>query len=137
MGLEAIFTQFLPRERRRGRHTKIAPARTLLVLLRNLIVDRLALYRIPDWARGHVPQLIGLSEEELGSFNDERIGKALDLLYKADRRSLITRVTSEAVREFQVKLCQIHNDTTTISFFGKYEGQEFLGTIPDLLTYGA
>ena len=129
LDLEATFTKFLPREPRRGRRTKIPPARTLLVLLRNLIVDKLALYRIPDWTRGHVPQLFELTEEDLGSFTDERLGKALDLLYKADRRSLVTQVIFAAVRAFKVELRQIHNDTTTISFFGKYEGQEFLGTV--------
>ncbi len=129
LDLEATFTRFLPREPRRGRRSKIPPAQTLLVLLRNLIVDKLALYRIPDWVRGHVPQLFGLNEGDIDSFTDERLGKALDLLYQADRRSLITQVVREAVRVFKVELRQIHNDTTTISFFGKYEGQEFLGTV--------
>jgi transposase len=129
LNLEAIFLQFLPKQRGRGRRPKVPPVQTLLVLLRNLIIDRLALYRIPEWARGHVPDLFELTEEDLRSFDDERFARALDLLYEADRRGLVTRVIREAVRAFKVKLRQIHNDTTSVSFFGKYEGQDFLGTL--------
>jgi len=124
-----ILTKFLPQQRGRGRRPKVAPEQTLLVLLRNLVVARLPLYRIGEWARGHVTDLFELTEADLSSFDDERFSRALDLLYEADRRGLVTRVILEAVRAFKVNLRQIHNDTTTVSFFGKYEDQDFLGTV--------
>lgn len=127
--VEEILTRFLPEQRGRGRRPKIPPTQTLLVLLRNLITERLALYRIPEWARSHVPELFELTEEDLSSLHDERFARALDLLYQADRRALVTQVIREAVRAFKVNLRQIHNDTTSISFFGKYKGQDFLGSV--------
>jgi transposase len=126
---EGVVSRFLACGRRRGRPWKIPPARTLSVLLKNLVINRLALYRIPAWANSHVPELFELTERDVASLTDERLGSALDLLYRADRRGLVTELTRRAVRAFKVELRQIHNDTTTVSFFGTYEGQDFLGTV--------
>jgi transposase len=129
IGFEDVVEHFVPTRRRRGRPWKLAPARTLSVLLGNLVVNRLALYRVPDWVNGHVPELFNLTAEEATSLTDERLANALDLLYEADRRSLVTELTRRAVRAFRVELKEIHNDTTTVTFFGKYEGQDSLGTV--------
>ncbi len=120
--LKEALTQFVPKNRGRGRRPKVAPEQTLLVLLQNLVVARLPLYKIGEWARGHVTDVLDLTESDLRSLDDKRLAAALDLLYKADRRSLVTRVIIEATRAFKVNLRQIHNDTTTVSFFGKYAG---------------
>ena len=127
--VQEVLTRFLPEKQGPGRRPKVPPEKVLLVLLRNLIVGRLALYRIGEWARGHVPELFELTDADLRGLDENRLGGALDLLYEADRRGLITRVIREGVLAFKVKLRQIHNDTTTVSFFGKYEAHAFLGTV--------
>jgi transposase len=127
--VEELLRRFLPEKQGRGRRPKVPPEQTLLVLLRNLVVARLPLYRIPEWCRGHVPDLFELTEADLLTLHDERFARALDVLYEADRRSLVTQVIREAVRAFKVNLRQIHNDTTSITFFGKYEARDILGTI--------
>jgi transposase len=127
--IREILTRFVKAKSRRGRPATVGHVDALLVLLRNLVVHKLALYRIPEWAGEHVPELFAMRESELRRLNDEHLARALDILYEADRRDLVTQVTVQAVRNFKVELREIHNDTTTISFFGKYENQDFLGTV--------
>ncbi len=44
----------------------------------------------------------------------------LDRLFDADRASVITEVVLGAVREFDIDLTQMHNDSTTVTFSGGY-----------------
>nr|NIT77160.1 IS1634 family transposase [Thermoplasmata archaeon]NIY03531.1 IS1634 family transposase [Thermoplasmata archaeon] len=130
LDLENILSRYLPREKRRGRRPAVPPEKVLLVLLRNLVLRKDPLYGIPDWVRSHVPELFGLKEAHLGSLGDDRLARALDLLYEADSSRLLTRVILQAVREYRVRLKEIHNDTTTVTFSGRYARQKFqVGTI--------
>src|SRR5215831_14802711 len=65
----------------------------------------------------------GLSPGQAGLLGDDRFGRALERLYRADRASLLTALVVRAVREFQVELRQTHNDTTTVTFAGTYLNQ--------------
>ena len=116
--LEHILRDYLPRADRRCR---IDPATGLLVLLRNLLLSREPLYGVGDWAARHAPDLLGLSHQQLGSLNDDRIGRCLDRLFQNDCGSLALTVATGAVREFKVALDELHNDSTTITFHGDYK----------------
>lgn len=54
--------------------------------------------------------------------NDDRVGRALDALFDADRASLLTKVVLRAVSEFAVDTAQLHNDSTSVSVHGVYSG---------------
>src|SRR5262245_59707279 len=97
---------------------------TLGVLVTNLLLARRPLYGLPEWVARRVPEHLGLPPGQAGLLGDDRFGRALDRLYRADRASLLTAVVVRAVREFQVELRQTHNDTTTVTFAGAYRGQE-------------
>jgi transposase len=108
----------LPREDRRWR---VPTATALLLLVRNLLVCREPLYGVGEWAARHEPARLGLSDEQLGTLNDDRVGRALDRLFDADVASLVLDVTAHAVREFGVELDELHNDSTTVTFHGDYD----------------
>jgi hypothetical protein len=55
--------------------------------------------------------------------NDDRAGRALDHLHRADRASLLTALVLRAVREFDIDLSEQHQDTTTVTFSGEYAHQ--------------
>jgi hypothetical protein len=76
MRLEGHLQAYLPAEDGR---TKPSTAKTLLVLLRNLLLSREPLYGIGEWAARQAPDLLGLSAEEVPRLNDDRTGRALDL----------------------------------------------------------
>ena len=111
-----------------GRYLPAGDARTSLqtqtaigVLVRNLCVEREPLYGLADWAGAFEPQLVGLRAGESGLLNDDRIGRALDQLFDADRGSLLTELVVAAIDEFGVDCSQLHNDSTSIALHGAYE----------------
>jgi transposase len=116
--LEESFRAYLPPQDRRCR---IDPATGLLVLLKNLLLGREPLYGVAAWAARHDPDLIGLSQGQIASLNDDRIGRCLDRLFQNDCGSLALTVATHAIAEFGVGLDQLHNDSTTITFHGDYQ----------------
>ena len=118
LGIAATLGDRLPREDRRWR---ISNSAVLLLLARNLLISREPLYGVGQWAARHEPSLLGLSQDQLAALNDDRVGRALDRLFDADVPSLVLDVATRAVREFDVNLDQLHNDSTTVTFHGDYD----------------
>jgi hypothetical protein len=81
-------------------------ADALLALMKNILVDRNALYAIPEWAALFDAGLISQ-----GKINDDKLARALDRLFAADRATLQTRIVLAAIKGFDLKMDQIHNDT--------------------------
>lgn len=96
-------------------------ASALGFLLRNLVLAHVPLYSLGEWARGGVPALMGLEPQQLRLLNDDRIGRALDRLFDADRQALLTDLVVFTVREFDVGLEEFHNDSTSITLQGRYK----------------
>jgi len=91
------------------------------LLLRNLVLAHAPLYSLGEWACEAVPALMGLEPEQLHLLNDDRVGRALDRLFDADRQALLTDLVVFMVREFKVGLEEFHNDSTSITLQGKYK----------------
>src|SRR3954467_6576509 len=119
--LQDVLRDHLPREDRRSR---VATATGLLVLVKNLLVSREPLYGVGEWAARYAPGRLGLTPAQLPSLNDDRVGRCLDRLFHADIPSLTLAVVAHAVREFGVALDELHNDSTTITVHGDYEGAD-------------
>jgi transposase len=93
-------------------------ADALLTLMKNILIDRNALYAIAEWA--------GLFDAGLlsqGKINDDKLARALDRLFAADRATLQTRIVLAVIKGFDLKMDQIHNDTTSVTVSGAYDGQ--------------
>ena len=106
-----------------GRQPALPTALVLTLLVQNFLLSRLPLYALPDWAARHVPEHLGLQPQQLTLLNDDRCGRALDHLYRADRASLLTALALRTVREFHLDTSEMHQDTTTVTFSGKYADQ--------------
>jgi len=119
--LKSILQDHLPREDRRSR---IPTATGLLLLLKNLLISREPLYGIGEWAARYAPEFLGLGPAQLSSLNDDRVGRCLDRPFDADIPTLALAVVVHAVREFDVDLDELHNDSTTITFHGDYESAD-------------
>lgn len=135
--LDSLLEQFLP-TRKLGRRPRLSPGKTLHVMLTNIMISRLPLYAVSRWAASHVPEPLGLQEGQHELIDDDRIGRALDKLYNADRASLATSLVARAVGEFALRLEQLHSDTTTVTFSGKYADQKAKQDTqrPPLITFG-
>ncbi len=134
--LTTLFEQHLPPLP--GRPPALPTALTLTVLLSNLLLARQPLYAIPAWVARRVPEHLGLQGEQVSLLNDDRIGRALDHLQRADRASLLTALVVHAVRSFNIRLDELHQDTTTVTFCGDYSQQSpsDLADRPPRITFG-
>jgi len=75
---------------------RLAPAKAIGVVVRNLALSHQPLYSMNDWATGHDPAFLGLEPDEVSLINDDRIGRALERLFEADRSSLLGRLVLDA-----------------------------------------
>jgi transposase len=117
MGVGALLERHLPADDAR---VSLPAARAIGVLVRNLCVEREPLYGLADWAAGFEPCLVGLAPGEARLLNDDRVGRALDQLFDADRGSLLAELVLGAIGEFAVDCSQLHNDSTSIALHGAY-----------------
>lgn len=63
-----------------------------------------------------LPLTLGLSAEQVGALNDDRVGRALDELFDCDRQLLLTDVVLRMVQEFRIRLEELHNESTSLTF---------------------
>jgi len=97
-------------------------AEALLALIKNILVERNALYAIGEWAALYDAGLVAQ-----GKIGDDKLGRALDRLFAADRATLQTRIVLAVMTGFDLKMEQIHNDTTSVMVRGAYDGQNAKG----------
>jgi transposase len=117
MRFDHFVRSYLPLADRRCR---IAPSIGISLLLKNVLLSREPLYGIGEWAARFAPEAIGFADTQLPSLNDDRIGRCLDRLFQSDITSMVLALATHVVREFQVDLDELHNDSTTITFHGAY-----------------
>ena len=120
IGLSELFDQYVPTNDRR---CAVPHGRALAVLLRSIVVEREPIYRAQETVHGFAPGLYGLSAEEMQHLSDDRIGRALDRLFDADRAALLTAVVVAVGERFGVQFKELHNDSTSIRFCGQYRTQ--------------
>ncbi len=136
LGLGEILERHVPTHDRR---VTLSYALGLGVLLRSIIVEREPIYRQQETVRTFAPQMYGLDSEGVDQVSDDRIGRALDRLFEADRAALLTEVVIAMVRRFEVCCDELHNDSTTIRFTGQYQrarGRRMQGRRAPCITYG-
>jgi transposase len=137
MRLSGLLERYLPAaEARSG----LAPARAIGLLVCNLCVSRAPLYGLAQWAAPFDPRLLGLEgPDEVGLLNDDRVGRALERLFDADRASLLTELMLGVIAEFGIDCSRLHNDSTSISVHGEYrlaDGREREGKPTVQITFG-
>jgi len=121
MRLREILSEHLPADDSR---TELATVSALLVLVRNVLLSRQPVYGVAEWAAEFAPDLFDLWPEDMARLHDDRLGRSLDRLFDSVGPELILAIVRQVVQEFAVSLDELHNDSTSISFFGAYEGAE-------------
>jgi transposase len=117
LDLEAILLNHLPAHDAR---TKLPVARGLILLVQNLLMSREPLYGLGDWAAQHDPNLLGLTPNQLESINDDRVGRGLGIFFASQRSALLMALMRRVIPAFKLRLDELHNDSTTVSFCGAY-----------------
>ena len=135
IGLEQLLDRHVPSDAR----CAVPHARALGVLLRSIIVEREPIYRQQETVHGFASGMFGFRGQEMEHLCDDRLGRALDRLFDADRAALLTEVALAVGQRFGVKFDEFHNDSTSISFCGQYRGasgRKIRGRSAPAITYG-
>ncbi|MDY0223258.1 MAG: IS1634 family transposase [Desulfobacterium sp.] len=111
-----IFTKYIPA----STGSLAVHAESLCILTANIICDNKPLYKVQDWLSKYSD---GFVEEPVTAklFNDDRLGRSLSALFDSDRHSQMTELAGNAIAVHQLMTDEIHNDSTTVTFIGKYD----------------
>jgi len=98
-------------------------AESLCILTANIICENKPLYKVQEWLSKYSD---GLATEtgEANLFNDDRLARSLTALFHADRHSLMTELSCNAISVHELLTDEIHNDSTSITFKGKYDSPD-------------
>lgn len=118
MQLQGFLERHLPPD---GSRMEIPTSCCLLLLLRNILLSREPLYGQGEWAERFAPELLGLRKQDLDHLNDDRVGRSLDRLFQSNVSEWVLDVVRHVIKEFDVSLDELHNDSTTVSFYGAYD----------------
>jgi len=137
LDLPGLFARHLPPLP--GRPPALSAAAVLGVLLTNLLLARQPLYALSESAARRVAEPLGRLPGTTALLNDDRAGRALDHLHRADRASLLTALVRRAVAAFAIDLSEQPQDTTTVTFSGAYANQAPATQAgrPPLITFGS
>ncbi len=103
--------------------------RGLSVRVCNVLAWREPICGVGQWAARYAPERLHLRHREVELLNDDRIGRCLDRLFDGLDSGLIMAVVRQVIDEFKIRLDELHNDSTTASFYGAYEDAEQEGRV--------
>ncbi|MBC2714832.1 MAG: IS1634 family transposase [Desulfobacteraceae bacterium] len=95
-------------------------AESLCILTANIICENKPLYKVQEWLSRYSDGLDG-EPVDASLFNDDRLARALSALFQSDRHSIMTEVSCNAIAVHKLLTDEIHNDSTTVTFIGKYD----------------
>lgn len=116
LGLFNLFSKYVPSAT--GQLAEHAEG--LCVLTANIICDNKPLYKVQEWLRQYSDGL-RVDPVDASLFNDDRLARDLSALFRSDRHSLMTEVSCKAISVHKLLTDEIHNDSTSVTFIGKYD----------------
>ncbi|MFB6198252.1 MAG: IS1634 family transposase [Halobacteriaceae archaeon] len=107
----------------------LSPGERVLAMVMNLLTDRQALYRMPEFFKGtDIENLFDAwrddDEIEPADVNDDTLGRGLDKIHDAGGLAVASSVIVEALNREDVSMEVLHGDTTSISVEGDYDGTD-------------
>jgi transposase len=117
---------------RTDKRMKLDDDKVLTLLIHNILTTPNALYEMEDWLKPLDAGKVGLTPEETAFIQDDRIGRALARFYDSRHKDVFFRLALRAIKIFDLDCSQIHHDTTSVTFAGKYGGW----SATELLNYG-
>jgi transposase len=116
LDLVNLFAKYVP-----GAPKSLADhAESLCIMTANIICDNKPLYKIQEWLAKYFDDIA--SEPAVAKlFNDDRLARSLSALFESDRHWLMTEVSGNAIAVHNLISDEIHNDSTTVTFIGKYD----------------
>jgi transposase len=126
--IRETISAYLPSDKR----MKLDDDKILTLLIHNILTTPNPLYEMQDWLRPLDAEKVGLRPEEIKYIQDDRIGRGLAKFYHSRHKDVFFRLALRSIKLFKLDCSRIHQDTTTVTFAGKYAGW----SAKELLSYG-
>lgn len=117
---------------------KLDPGTFIALMIHNILGDvNIRLYKMDNFFKDKaLPLFIPWNPNiDLDEINDDRAGRVLDALWKADPKKVFDALALEVIRVHSLETDEIHGDTTSKSFQGAYKNQIEKEDVP-FITYG-
>ena len=102
---------------------EISPGTVIKAIIIDALSGRSPLYRMHEFFETiDTEHLLGQGIYA-SHFNDDRLGRTLDIIYKHGAAQFFSDIVLSAINEFNLNLRMIHADTTSKSVYGNYESQ--------------
>jgi transposase len=102
----------------------VKPGVIALGLVLDTLTGRSPLYRLVDFYEGRDTELLLGERVPANSFNDDTVGRALDLLFETGTRKIFSELAMNAVLKHGISTRAVHFDTTSLNVYGDYEADE-------------
>jgi len=90
LGFRDIISRYLPSHG----NQRIAAVDSLMIMVYNIACGRQPVYELEHWASRLGKRVLPGNGAAMNMLNDDRFGRVLDKLYRADRASLATEIVS-------------------------------------------
>lgn len=101
-------------------HCKLPPGKRLKALVINILGHRQPLYKVERFYREQDVESLFGPDVRADDFNDDSLARGLDKLYAADPWKVYSTLSMSALHALDLKLGELHDDTTSVSVFGAY-----------------
>jgi len=102
----------------------IKPGIVVLGLVLDTLTGRSPLYRLVEFFEGRDTELLLGERVPAGAFNDDTVGRVLDLLFETGTQRIFSELSMTAVRKHEISTRAVHFDTTSVSVYGDYRVDE-------------
>jgi transposase len=117
---------------RADKRMRLDDDKTLTLLIHNILTAPIALYELEDWLTPLDVEKLGITPRDSRFIQDDRMGRALARFYNSRHKDVFFHLALRAIKIFALNCSQIHHDTTTVTFAGKYPSW----SVQELLTHG-
>ena len=111
-----IIGSYVPSDKRK----KLETEDVLSLVIHNILTAPSSLYEFQDWLKPIDLNAINYDERFNDHIYDERIGRDLEAFYDCRNHDVFFKLALNAIEIYDLDCSQIHQDTTTITFSGKY-----------------
>jgi transposase len=102
----------------------VKPGIIVLGLVLDTLTGRSPLYRLEEFFEGRDTELLLGERVRASAFNDDTVGRTLDVLYEAGTQGIFSELAMKAVAQHKISTRAVHFDTTSVNVYGEYRVDE-------------
>jgi transposase len=103
---------------------EVKPGIIVLGLVLDTLAGRSPLYRLVEFYEGRDTELLLGEHVRAEVFNDDTVGRVLDLLFETGTQKIFSQLAMKAVMSHGISTRAVHFDTTSVSVHGEYRVNE-------------